>query len=470
MAIATIDPTTGKTLRTFNALTPAELEMKLQLSADTFNSYRRTSFAERARWMRRAAELLDAEAERYGRIMTEEMGKPLEAAKAEARKCSTACRYYVAKAEGLLKDRPIEVGGDTAFVRYQPLGPVLAIMPWNFPFWQVVRFAAPALMAGNVGLLKHAHNVPQCALALEELFLQAGFPAGAFQTLLIETADVNRVIEDARVKAVTLTGSEAAGRSVGASAGKSLKKVVLELGGSDPFIVMPSADLDKAVETAVSARLINNGQSCIAAKRFIVAESIAADFERRFVERMKRVTVGDPMDPKTDLGPLATESILKGLHAQVEESVKAGARLLLGGKPLERPGNFYPPTVLADPPPKAPAFHDELFGPVATLLRAKDVKHAIELANATPFGLGASVWTKDAEEQRQFIDGVEAGMVFVNDMVVSDARLPFGGVKHSGHGRELADLGIHEFLNAKTVRVASTSGAESSPKGRALSE
>ncbi|NVJ27842.1 NAD-dependent succinate-semialdehyde dehydrogenase [Myxococcus sp. AM011] len=470
MAIATIDPTTGKTLRTFNALTPAELEMKLQLSADTFDSYRRTSFAERARWMRRAAELLDAEAERYGRIMTEEMGKPLEAAKAEARKCSTACRYYVAKAEGLLKDRPIEVGGDTAFVRYQPLGPVLAIMPWNFPFWQVVRFAAPALMAGNVGLLKHAHNVPQCALALEELFLQAGFPAGAFQTLLIETADVNRVIEDARVKAVTLTGSEAAGRSVGASAGKSLKKVVLELGGSDPFIVMPSADLDKAVETAASARLINNGQSCIAAKRFIVAESIAADFERRFVERMKRVTVGDPMDPKTDLGPLATESILKGLHAQVEESVKAGARLLLGGKPLERPGNFYPPTVLADPPPKAPAFHDELFGPVATLLRAKDVKHAIELANATPFGLGASVWTKDAEEQRQFIDGVEAGMVFVNDMVVSDARLPFGGVKHSGHGRELADLGIHEFLNAKTVRVASTSGAESSPKGRALSE
>ncbi|WP_163863519.1 NAD-dependent succinate-semialdehyde dehydrogenase [Myxococcus eversor] len=470
MAIATIDPTTGKTLRTFNALTPAELEMKLQLSADTFDSYRRTSFAERARWMRRAAELLDAEAERYGRIMTEEMGKPLEAAKAEARKCSTACRYYVAKAEGLLKDRPIEVGGDTAFVRYQPLGPVLAIMPWNFPFWQVVRFAAPALMAGNVGLLKHANNVPQCALALEELFLQAGFPAGAFQTLLIETADVNRVIEDARVKAVTLTGSEAAGRSVGASAGKSLKKVVLELGGSDPFIVMPSADLDKAVETAASARLINNGQSCIAAKRFIVAESIAADFERRFVERMKRVTVGDPMDPKTDLGPLATESILKGLHAQVEESVKAGARLLLGGKPLERPGNFYPPTVLADPPPKAPAFHDELFGPVATLLRAKDVKHAIELANATPFGLGASVWTKDAEEQRQFIDGVEAGMVFVNDMVVSDARLPFGGVKHSGHGRELADLGIHEFLNAKTVRVASTSGAESSPKGRALSE
>ncbi|MCE9669091.1 NAD-dependent succinate-semialdehyde dehydrogenase [Myxococcus stipitatus] len=463
MAIATIDPTTGKTLRTFNALSAPELEARLQLAADTFRSYRQTTFAERARWMRRAAELLDAEADRYGRVMTEEMGKPLEAAKAEARKCATACRYYVQKAEGLLKDRPVEVGGDTAFVRYQPLGPVLAIMPWNFPFWQVVRFAAPALMAGNVGLLKHAHNVPQCALALEELFLQAGFPAGAFQALLIETADVNRVIEDARVRAVTLTGSEAAGRAVGAAAGKAIKKVVLELGGSDPFIVMPSADLDKAVETAVSARLINNGQSCIAAKRFIVAEPIAQEFERRFVERMKRVTVGDPMDPKTDVGPLATQGILKGLHAQVEESVKAGARLLLGGKPLERPGNFYPPTVLADPPPGAPAFHDELFGPVATLLRARDVEHAVELANATPFGLGASVWTRDAAEQRRFIDGVDAGMVFVNEMVVSDARLPFGGVKHSGHGRELADLGIHEFLNAKTVRIAAGAGA--APQG-----
>ncbi|MCP3101038.1 NAD-dependent succinate-semialdehyde dehydrogenase [Myxococcus sp. K15C18031901] len=463
MAIATIDPTTGKTLRTFTALTPVELDLKLQLAADTFRAYRQTSFAERARWMRRAAELLDAEADRYGRVMTEEMGKPLEAAKAEARKCATACRYYVQKAEGLLKDRPVEVGGDTAFVRYQPLGPVLAVMPWNFPFWQVVRFAAPALMAGNVGLLKHAHNVPQCALALEELFLQAGFPAGAFQALLIETADVDRVIEDPRVRAVTLTGSEAAGRAVGAAAGKAIKKVVLELGGSDPFVVMPSADLDKAVETAVAARLINNGQSCIAAKRFIVAEPIAAEFERRFVERMKRVTVGDPADPKTDVGPLATEGILKGLHAQVEASVKAGARLLLGGKPLERPGNFYPPTVLADPPPQAPAFHDELFGPVATLLRARDVEHAVELANATPFGLGASVWTRDAAEQRRFIDGIDAGMVFVNEMVVSDARLPFGGVKHSGHGRELADLGLFEFLNAKTVRVATGTGA--APKG-----
>lgn len=470
MAIATLNPATGKTLRTFDALTPAELESKLQRAADTFLEYRRTSFAERARWMRRAAELLDAEAERYGRIMTEEMGKPLEAAKAEARKCATACRYYVAKAEGLLKDRPVEVGGDTAFVRYQPLGPVLAVMPWNFPFWQVVRFAAPALIAGNVGLLKHAHNVPQCALALEELFLQSGFPIGAFQTLLIETSEVNRVIEDPRVRAVTLTGSEGAGRAVGASAGKALKKVVLELGGSDPFIVLPSADLEKAVETAVSARLVNNGQSCIAAKRFILATPIADEFERRFIERMKRITVGDPMDPKTDIGPLATRGILQGLHAQVEASVKAGARLLLGGKPLQGPGHFYPPTVLADPPPQSPAFQEELFGPVATLLRARDAAHALELANATPFGLGASVWTRDAAEQRQFIDGLEAGMVFVNEMVVSDARLPFGGVKHSGHGRELADLGLHEFLNAKTVRVASASNTESAPRAGAVSE
>ncbi len=466
MPYATISPTTGKTLRTFDTLTPEELEAKLQLAADTFRTYRRTSFAERATWMRRAAELLEAEADRYGRIMTEEMGKPLDAARAEAKKCATACRYYVSRAEGLLKDQPIEVGGDRAFLRYQPLGPVLAIMPWNFPFWQVVRFAAPALMAGNVGLLKHAHNVPQCALALEELFVQAGFPRGAFQALMIETPDVNRVIEDPRVKAVTLTGSEGAGRAVGAAAGRAIKKVVLELGGSDPFVVMPSADLDRAVETAVTARLINNGQSCIAAKRFIVADSIAADFERRFVERMKRVAVGDPMDPKTDLGPLATEGILKGLAAQVDASVKAGTRLLLGGKPLERPGNFYPATVLADPPPQAPAFHDELFGPVATLLRARDVDHAIELANATPFGLGASVWTQDEAEQRRFIDGIDSGMVFVNEMVASDPRLPFGGVKHSGYGRELADVGIREFVNMKTVRIATRTGSQQSPAPR----
>jgi len=459
LAIATIDPTTGKTLRTFDAHSPEELEARLRRAVETFRSYRRTSLADRKRWLARAAELLDSEAEQFGRLMTQEMGKPFEAARAESQKCATACRYYVEHGEAYLRDEPIELGGDKAYVRYEPLGPVLAIMPWNFPFWQVIRFAAPALMAGNVGLLKHAHNVPQCALALEQLFLRAGFPAGAFQTLLIETADIARVIEDPRVKAVTLTGSEGAGRAVGGQAGRALKKVVLELGGSDPFIVMPSAKLELAVETAVKARLINNGQSCIAAKRFIVHEAIYPEFERRFVERMGRAVVGDPMDPKTEVGPLATESIRQGLHAQVEQSVSAGTKLRVGGKLPPGPGLYYPPTVLAEPPPGAAAAREELFGPVAVLFKAKDARHAIELANDSPYGLGASVWTHDEAEVRQFIDGIETGMVFVNAMVASDARLPFGGVKNSGHGRELALHGLREFLNAKTVRLSAGSPA-----------
>ena len=459
MAIATIDPTTGRTLRTFDAHSPEELEARLRRAVETFRSYRQTSLADRKRWLARAAELLDSEAEQFGRLMTQEMGKPFEAARAESQKCATACRYYVEHGEAYLRDEPIELGGDKAYVRYEPLGPVLAIMPWNFPFWQVIRFAAPALMAGNVGLLKHAHNVPQCALALEQLFLRAGFPAGAFQTLLIETADIARVIEDPRVKAVTLTGSEGAGRAVGGQAGRALKKVVLELGGSDPFIVMPSAKLELAVETAVKARLINNGQSCIAAKRFIVHEAIYPEFERRFVERMGRAVVGDPMDPKTEVGPLATESIRQGLHAQVEQSVSAGAKLRVGGKLPPGPGLYYPPTVLAEPPPGAAAAREELFGPVAVLFKAKDARHAIELANDSPYGLGASVWTHDEAEARQFIDGIETGMVFVNAMVASDPRLPFGGVKNSGHGRELALQGLREFLNAKTVRLSAGSPA-----------
>jgi succinate-semialdehyde dehydrogenase/glutarate-semialdehyde dehydrogenase len=455
MAFATIDPTSGRTLRTFETHSEADTEQRLKLAAETFRTYRHTSFADRAKWLRKAGDILDGEAERFGRIMTEEMGKPLEAAKAEAQKCATACRYYVEHGERFLADERIDVGGDTAFTRYQPLGPVLAIMPWNFPFWQVVRFAAPALMAGNVGLLKHAHNVPQCALALEDLFLRAGFPRGAFQTLLVETAAIPRLIADRRIRAVTLTGSEGAGRSVGEHAGKNLKKVVLELGGSDPFIVMPSADLGAAVETAVKARLINNGQSCIAAKRFIVHEKIAPEFERRFVERMRRATVGDPMDAKTEVGPLATESILKGLHAQVQKSVDMGARLLCGGRRLmDRPGWYYEPTVLADPPEGSPAADEETFGPVATIFRARDVEHAVELANASPYGLGSSVWTRDEAEQRRFIDGIDAGMVFVNGMVVSDPRLPFGGVKDSGHGRELSRVGLLEFVNTKTVRIS----------------
>ncbi len=468
MAIATIDPTTGKTLRTFTAHSPEELEARLWLAEETFRSYRHTSLSDRKRWLARAAELLDTEAEHFGRLMTQEMGKPFEAARAESQKCATACRYYVEHGEAYLRDEPIDTGGDRSYVRYEPLGAVLAIMPWNFPFWQVIRFAAPALMAGNVGLLKHAHNVPQCALALEELFLRAGFPKGAFQTLLIETGDIARVIEDPRVKAVTLTGSEGAGRAVGGQAGRALKKVVLELGGSDPFIVMPSAKLELAVETAVKARLINNGQSCIAAKRFIVHEAIYPEFERRFVERMGRAVVGDPMDPKTEVGPLANESIRQGLHAQVEKSVAAGATLRVGGKLPPGPGTYYPPTVITDAPAGSPAACEEMFGPVAVLFKARDARHAIELANDSPYGLGASVWTHDEAEVRQFIDGLESGMVFVNAMVASDPRLPFGGVKHSGHGRELALHGLREFLNAKTVRI--TSGSTAPPTQASANE
>jgi succinate-semialdehyde dehydrogenase/glutarate-semialdehyde dehydrogenase len=455
VAIATIDPTNGRTLRTFTPHTPEELEARLRLAEETFRAYRHSALADRKRWLARAAELLDTEADHYGRIMTQEMGKPFEAARAEAKKCATACRYYVEHGEAHLRDEPIDTGGDRSYVRYQPLGPVLAIMPWNFPFWQVIRFAAPALMGGNVGLLKHAHNVPQCALALEELFLRAGFPQGAFQTLLIETGDIPRVIEDPRVRAVTLTGSEGAGRAVGSQAGRALKKVVLELGGSDPFIVMPSAKLEDAVETAVKARLINNGQSCIAAKRFIVHASIYPEFERRFVERMRRAVVGDPMDAKTEVGPLATESIRQGLHAQVEKSVAAGTKLLVGGKLPAGAGFYYPPTVLAEAAPGSPAACEEMFGPVAVLFRAQDMEHAIELANDSPFGLGASVWTQDEAETRRLVDGIESGMVFVNQMVASDPRLPFGGVKNSGYGRELALHGLREFLNAKTVRITS---------------
>jgi succinate-semialdehyde dehydrogenase/glutarate-semialdehyde dehydrogenase len=385
--------------------------------------------------------------------MTSEMGKPLKAARQEAAKCASACRYYAANAERLLADEPVETNAGLSYIRYQPIGPVLAIMPWNFPFWQVFRFAAPALMAGNVGLLKHASNVPQCALAIQEIFRQAGFPEGAFQTLLIGSAQVSRVLEDARIAAATLTGSEAAGGQVAAVAGRAIKKTVLELGGSDPFIVMPSADLPTAVATAVQARLVNNGQSCIAAKRFLVAEPVAEEFERRFVAAMKSVRVGDPMDEATELGPLASAEMLATLDDQVRRSVAAGARILTGGRRLFGPGCYYAPTVLADIPESAPAYSEELFGPVAALYRVRDAAQAIRLANATQFGLGASVWTNDSAERERFIDEIEAGMVFVNGMVVSDPRLPFGGVKHSGYGRELGVPGIREFVNIKTVRI-----------------
>jgi succinate-semialdehyde dehydrogenase / glutarate-semialdehyde dehydrogenase len=454
MAIATINPATGELIRSFQPLSAGEIENKLQLAVKAFEAERDTPFSERARRMNCAAEILERDKNKLAQLMTLEMGKPYKAAIAEAIKCAGGCRFYAQNAERFLADEIIDAGSQKNFVRYRPLGPVLAVMPWNFPFWQVIRFAAPALMAGNIGLLKHASNVPQCALAIEKLFLEAGFPEGAFQALLIGSEQVDAILNDPRVKAATLTGSEQAGIQVGVAAAKRIKKVVLELGGSDPFIVMPSADLDAAVATAVEARVINNGQSCIAAKRFIVAEPIAADFEKKFVARMESLRIGDPMDEKTELGPLATIDAVKSLDADVKKTVEAGAKLLTGGHRLKLPGNYYAPTVLSNIPKNSPAYREEFFGPVASLFRVKDVGEAIRLANDSRFGLGASAWTKSDSERERFINELESGMVFINKMVASDPRIPFGGVKHSGHGRELSANGIREFMNIKSVSIA----------------
>ena len=459
MAIATINPATGETVKTFDELTSAEMEAKLALAARTFQTHRHTSFADRTQKMTRAAEILESDKLRLGRLMTIEMGKPIKAAISEAEKCALVCRYYAENAERQLADQVVETNAKRSYVRFQPLGPVLAVMPWNFPFWQVFRFAAPALMAGNVGLLKHASNVPQCALAIEDIFRRAGFSEGAFQTLLIGSDKVENILNDARVVAATLTGSEPAGASVAAISGKQIKKTVLELGGSDPFIVMPSANLDEAVTTAVKARTINNGQSCIAAKRFIVAAEIYTAFEKKFVEEMKALRIGDPLDESTDIGPLATPQIVKDLETQVEQAVASGARVLTGGKRIDRPGNFYEPTVLVNIDPSTPVSCEEIFGPVAMLFRVNNTDEAIRLANATPFGLGSAAWTNDAAEQEQFINELQAGCVFINGMVASDPRLPFGGVKHSGYGRELAEFGIREFVNIKTVWIGENKAA-----------
>lgn len=453
MPIASINPATGETLKTFDPLSETQIDEKLQRAAETFATYKRTSMADREAWMLRAAEILEAEKKDLARMMTLEMGKPIKGAVAEVEKCAWVCRYYAENAGQHLADRIIETEAKKSFIRFQPLGPVLAVMPWNFPFWQVFRFASPALMAGNVGLLKHASNVPQCALAIEDIFHRAGFPAGAFQTLLAGSEAVQGILEDRRVVAATLTGSEPAGRSVAGIAGKQIKKTVLELGGSDPFIVMPSADLLEAVNTAVKARTINNGQSCIAAKRFIVAAEIYDKFERGFVEGMQALRVGDPLDEATEIGPLATEQILKDVDDQVKTSVAAGALILTGGKKLDRAGNYYEPTVLINIPEDSPASCEEVFGPVAMLFRVKNVDEAIDLANATTFGLGSAAWTNDPREQDRFIDELEAGCVFINGMVASDPRLPFGGTKNSGYGRELGEFGIREFVNVKTVWV-----------------
>ena len=453
MAIASINPTTGETLKTFSALSADEIEQKLQLAADTFRTYRNSSFNDRARMMQRAAEILETEKSAFGRLMTLEMGKPINAAVAEAEKCAWVCRYYAENGAHHLADQTVETNAQKSYVHFQPLGPVLAVMPWNFPFWQVFRFAAPALIAGNVGLLKHASNVPQCALAIEEIFTRAGFPNGAFQTLLTGSEAVEGILNDPRTVAATLTGSEPAGRSVASIAGKQIKKTVLELGGSDPFIVMPSANLDEAVTTAVKARTINNGQSCIAAKRFIVAAEIYEEFERKFVTQMQALRIGDPLEESTEIGPLATPQIVDDLEEQVQRAVAAGARVLTGGNRVDRPGNYFEPTVLADVDINAAVSCEEIFGPVAMLFRVSDIDEAIQIANATPFGLGSAAWTNDAGEQTRFIEEIEAGSVFINGMVASDPRLPFGGVKHSGYGRELAEFGIREFVNVKTVWI-----------------
>ncbi len=453
MAISTINPATGEVLKTFDPLTDAQVDTKIKLAVETFEQFRLLSFAERAHMMNKAADILESEKEELAHLMTLEMGKTLRSAVDEAVKCAWGCRYYAENAEKFLADEVIETSASKSFIRHQPMGVILVVMPWNYPFWQVFRFIAPGLMAGNVGLLKHASNVPQCALKIEDILGRAGFPNGAFQTLLIGSEKVDRILADPRVAAATLTGSEGAGVKVGEGAAKRIKKVVLELGGSDPFIVMESADFSDAVATAVKARTLNNGQSCIAAKRFIVAESIANKFEKEFVSRMEALRLGDPFDEKTEVGPLATADAVTTLQDDVDKSVKAGARLLTGGKPAKLPGNFYLPTVLTNIPKDSPAYSEEFFGPVASIFRVKNISEAIKVANDTRFGLGASAWTNDPKEQEQFINELEAGMVFINQMVASDPRVPFGGVKRSGVGRELSTYGIREFANVKTVWV-----------------
>lgn len=453
MALQSINPCTGAVTATVESHDEAEVERRLQLSSESFHRHRKTSFAMRSEGMLRAAEILEEEADNFGRLMVEEMGKPLKAAIDEARKCALGCRFYAENAEAALRDEVIPTNASLSYVRYQSLGPVLAIMPWNFPFWQVFRFAAPALMAGNTGLLKHASNVPRCALAIEDILLRAGFAEGVFQTLMIGSDIVPKILEDPRVMAATLTGSEAAGASVASHAGRAIKKTVLELGGSDPFIVMPSATMNDALSTAVKARTINNGQSCIAAKRFIVSDSIYDEFEHRFVEGMRALKVGDPMDSSTDVGPLATEKVLTDLEDQVRRAVHAGAHVLTGGHRVGDRGYFYAPTVLSGITSFSPIYQEEVFGPVALLFRARDMDDAIHLANDTPFGLGASAWTNDDAERCRFIDELESGQVFINGMVASDPRLPFGGIKRSGYGRELSWHGIREFVNVKTVWI-----------------
>ncbi|MFF7132807.1 MULTISPECIES: NADP-dependent succinic semialdehyde dehydrogenase [unclassified Streptomyces] len=457
MPIATVNPANGETLKTYEAMGEEEIERRLQLAEATFRTYRTTSFEERARLLNRAAELLDDAGQDIARVMTTEMGKPVKQARAEAAKCAKAMRWYAEHAESLLADEePAEhdvkdSGASRALVRYRPLGPVLAVMPWNFPLWQVIRFAAPALMAGNVGLLKHASNVPQTALFLEDLFHQAGYTEGCFQTLLVGSGAIDGILRDERVKAATLTGSEPAGRAVASTAGDMVKKTVLELGGSDPYIVMPSADVDRAAQVAVTARVQNNGQSCIAAKRFIVHTDVYERFAERFVEGMKALKVGDPLEEDTEVGPLSSEQGRTDLEELVDDARRSGASVLCGGERPDGPGWYYPPTVIADVDREMRIHREETFGPVATLYRAADLDEAVLIANDSAFGLSSNVWTRDEAEVDRFVRDLEAGGVFVNGMTASHPAFPFGGVKRSGYGRELSGHGIREFCNITTV-------------------
>jgi succinate-semialdehyde dehydrogenase / glutarate-semialdehyde dehydrogenase len=453
MGIATINPATGEVVKTFEALSDAEIDHKVAIAQAAFLQYRQTSFEQRSQWLQAAAAILDSDKDHLGALITLEMGKTLKSAIAEVEKCVAVCRFYAEQGAQFLADEAIASDASHSFIRYQPLGVILAVMPWNFPFWQVFRFAAPALMAGNVGLLKHASNVPQCALAIAEIIQQAGFPNGTFQALLMDSSKVAALMADDRIKAATLTGSEPAGASLAIAAGKNIKKVVLELGGSDPFIVLPSADLKAAATTAVTSRMLNCGQTCISAKRFIVANSVADEFEKLLIAQYEQLKVGDPMLPETDLGPLSTSNILEDLDRQVQAIVQQGARILMGGTRHNRPGNYYQPTLITDIAADNPLGREEFFGPVGLLFRVADIDEAIALANNTPFGLGSSAWTNDPTEQEQLISGIEAGCVFINGMVKSDPRLPFGGTKRSGFGRELGVHGMHEFVNIKTIWV-----------------
>jgi succinate-semialdehyde dehydrogenase/glutarate-semialdehyde dehydrogenase len=465
--LKSIDPATGRELASFPEADEAALEAAMAKAWSAREGWRDAGVGMRASLMGSVAGVLRADRSRYASLLTSEMGKPIAEAEAEVEKCAWTASWFAENAERLLADEPIDSTGAESYVRFQPVGVILAIMPWNFPFWQAFRAGLPALSAGNVMLLKHSSNVPQSALAIEEVFREAGVPEGVFQALLIGSAAVERIIADRRIAGVTLTGSDKAGSLVAESAGKALKKTVLELGGSDPFIVLADADLDTAASVACRARNQNNGQSCIAAKRFIVEESVADAFEQRFVSAVGALKVGNPMDRANQVGPLAREDLVGDLERQVNESVRMGAKTLVGGKRIQGAGYYFEPTVLGDVRPGMPAYHEETFGPVAALIRVKDAEDALRVANDTQFGLGSNIWTRDVTRAKQLAERVEAGLVFINGMVASDARLPFGGVKRSGYGRELSEYGIKEFTNIQTVWVGPAKAATAAPAPRA---